>query len=400
MRRIKLKAFQIDKGIEEKKNKWLSETTDLKSDKDEYMGCSGCHENEKRCGMLLTKKCQLKCVYCYEKNKSKESMSFQTAKEILDKELEDESIDKIHIDLFGGEPFMAFDVMKEIVEYLKSKRKRELFYITTITNGVAIHGDIQKWLLENKDVIECPLSLDGTREMQERNRPGSFDRIDLDFFTNMLPGTRAKMTISPNTLSDLAEGTIFLHERKFSPQNWLAYGVEWQDDCEEILCKELEKLIQFYLDNPEIQESLLLKLPYKDICVRFRSCDAGKSMAMYDINGKKWPCHMFLPMALGEKKAKQGESLKIFKDKRNGEYCDTECSNCPIRRSCVVCHGINYNLFGTINGRDTSICMLTKLIYRAKAFLAAKKWALGLYNDLSIVDERALLKAISLCMEL
>lgn len=395
-----MEAFQIDKDIIDKINQRLKETGSFKSDAIEYMGCSGCRENEKRCGMLLTKKCQLKCVYCYEKNKSKESMDFETAKTILDKELEDDNVKKIHIDLFGGEPFMAYDVMKEIVDYLKIKRKDNNFYITTITNGVAIHGEIQDWLVENRNVIECPLSLDGTREMQERNRPGSFDRIDLDFFTEKLAGTRAKMTISPNTLRDLAEGTIFLHERKFSPQNWLAYGVQWQENCGEIMIEELEKLIRYYLDNPQMNESLLLKLPYKDICIRYRSCDAGNTMAMYDIKGKKWPCHMFLPMALGEEKARLGEKIDIHKDKKNGEYCDEECRKCPIGKSCVVCHGINFNLFGTINGLDTNICMLTKIIYRAKAYLAAHKWNTGLYNDLNISDERIMLEAIALCMKL
>lgn len=395
-----MKEFQLNQEVENKICQRIAEIDNLKDSTVEYMGCSGCRENEKRCGMLLTKKCQLKCVYCYEKKKSKETMDFQTAKQILDKELEDESVERIHIDLFGGEPFLAFDVMKEIVDYLKNKRKVNNFYITTITNGVAIHGDIQKWLLENKDVIECPLSLDGTREMQERNRPGSFDRIDLDFFTEKLPGTRAKMTISPNTLCDLAKGTIFLHERKFSPQNWLAYGVQWQDDCGEILKEELNKLICYYLEHPEIPESLLLKLPYKDICVRYRSCDAGKAMAMYDVQGKKWPCHMFLPMALGEEKAKIGEELNIHKDKRNGEYCDEECQKCPIGKSCIVCHGFNYNSFGTINGRDASVCMLTKIIYRAKAYLAAQKWSIGLYKELEELDEKAMLEAITLCMKL
>ncbi|MFR2168118.1 MAG: hypothetical protein ACLS5W_09915 [Coprococcus sp.] len=104
---------------------------------------------------------------------------------------------------------MAFNVMKELVDYLKSDNFGKDFYITTITNGIAIHGEIQDWLLANRGVIECPLSLDGTRAMQEKNRPGSFDRIDLDFFSREFPGTRVKMTVSPNTLCDLAEGTIF-----------------------------------------------------------------------------------------------------------------------------------------------------------------------------------------------
>ena len=79
--------------------------------------------------------------------------------------------------------------------------------------------------------------------MQEKNRPGSFDRIDLDFFSREFPGTRVKMTVSPNTLCDLAEGTIFLHGLNFTPKNGLAYGVEWPQDCQKVLIREMNKLI-------------------------------------------------------------------------------------------------------------------------------------------------------------
>lgn len=396
------KCFEIDNrlliDITDRKNNLA---THLPSPKAEYMGCSGCVEGQRRCGMILTKKCQLKCTYCYEKGKNASSMDFEMAKEIVQKELvDDESVKSVHIDLFGGEPFMAFDVMKQLVEYLKSDSFGKDFYITTITNGVAIHGEIQEWLIANRGVIECPLSLDGTREMQERNRPGSFDRIDLDFFSREFPGTRAKMTVSPNTLNDLAEGTIFLHSLKFSPKNGLAYGVEWPEDSPQILIRELDKLIAFYLDNPGMEESLMLKLPYKDICYRQRSCDAGKNMVMYDIDGTRWPCHMFLPMSIGEEKSAEVKKLDFSQSGVADVYCDEECQTCKIRKSCVVCRGMNYNEMGTLMGKNADICTLTKIIYRAKAYLAAEKWKRGLYSSLSEEEEKIFLEAIQLCSEL
>ena len=367
----------------------------------EKMGCSGCMDGQRRCGMILTKKCQLRCSYCYEKGKNASSMDFETAKAIVQNELEnDASVKSVHIDLFGGEPFLAFDVMKKLVEYLKSDSFSKDFYITTITNGVAVHGEIQEWLLENKGVIECPLSLDGTREMQERNRPGSFDKIDLDFFSKEFPGTRAKMTVSPNTLPDLAEGTVFLHGLKFSPQSGLAYGIKWPENSSEILIRELCKLISFYLDNSDIEESLMLKMPYKDICFRQRFCDAGNNMVMYDVDGIRWPCHMFLPMSIGEEKSREMKKLDFSTNGREDVYCDDECRKCGIRRACVVCRGMNYNEIGTLMGKNADICTLTRIIYKAKAYLAAEKWGRGLYTDLDPENEKLLLEAIQLCTEI
>ncbi len=395
-------CFEVDEelllSVIAKKN-CLDKT--IPSHKPEYMGCSGCLEGQRRCGMILTKKCQLRCTYCYEKGKNASSMDFEMAKSIVQKELEnDDSVKSVHIDLFGGEPFLAFDVMKKLVEYLRSDSFGKDFYITTITNGVAVHGEIQEWLLANRGVIECPLSLDGTREMQERNRPGSFDKIDLEFFSREFPGNRAKMTVSPNTLPDLAEGTIFLHGLNFAPKNGLAYGIEWPENSSEILVRELNKLILFYLDNPDIEESLMLKMPYSDICFRQRSCDAGKNMIMYDVDGTRWPCHMFLPMSIGEEKSKEVKNLDFSTNGSADVYCDDECRNCNIGKSCVVCKGMNYNEMGTLTGKNSDICMLTKIIYKAKAYLAAEKWKRKLYNYLNPEEEKMLLEAIQLCSEL
>lgn len=396
------KCFEIEKGLlEDIAYKIISLNHTISDLNPEYMGCSGCIEGQRRCGMILTKKCQLRCSYCYEKGKNASSMTFEMAKSIVQKELvNDDTVKSVHIDLFGGEPFLAFDVMKQLVEYLKSDSFGKDFYITTITNGVAVHGEIQEWLIANKGVIECPLSLDGTREMQERNRPGSFDRIDLDFFSREFPGTRAKMTVSPNTLPDLAEGTIFLHGLNYSPKNGLAYGVEWPEDSPQILIRELNKLILFYLENPNTEESLILKLPYRDICIRQRSCDAGKNMVMYDVDGTRWPCHMFLPMSIGEEKSKHVKQLDFSQSGTYDVYCDEECERCNIRRSCVVCRGMNFNEMGTLMGKNNDICALNKIIYRAKAFLAAEKWKRGLYNNLNPVEEKLFLEAIELCSEI
>lgn len=68
--------------------------------------------------LTITEKCNLACIYCYEHNKSSANMSFETAKAILDKELrEGEQAENTYIDFFGGEPFLNFKLMKQVVEY-------------------------------------------------------------------------------------------------------------------------------------------------------------------------------------------------------------------------------------------------------------------------------------------
>ena len=69
--------------------------------------------------LTLTQSCNLACSYCYEHNKSKNVMTFQTAKAIIDREIaKSKEFENIEFDLFGGEPFLEFNLIQEIVDYI------------------------------------------------------------------------------------------------------------------------------------------------------------------------------------------------------------------------------------------------------------------------------------------
>ena len=40
--------------------------------------------NHKKIMLIITESCNLRCKYCYEKNKNGKGMSFETAKRIID----------------------------------------------------------------------------------------------------------------------------------------------------------------------------------------------------------------------------------------------------------------------------------------------------------------------------
>ena len=77
---------------------------------------------------------------------------------------------------------MAFDVVKEVVEYARSKEKEydKKFRFTITTNGLLLDEDKRKYINENMD--NCVLSLDGRREVNDEFRKtvagtGSYDTI-------------------------------------------------------------------------------------------------------------------------------------------------------------------------------------------------------------------------------
>ena len=65
--------------------------------------------NHKKIMLIITESCNLRCEYCYEKNKNGKSMSFETAKRIIDHAYLDMSgYESMVIELHGGEPFINF----------------------------------------------------------------------------------------------------------------------------------------------------------------------------------------------------------------------------------------------------------------------------------------------------
>lgn len=119
-------------------------------------------------------------------------MDVAVAKKIIDKEIENSSdYDRLEFDLFGGEPFLAFDLIQEITDYICNRKISKPHTIFLTTNGTLVHGKIQDWLIEHSCCVVCGLSLDGTREMHNINRSNSYDSIDLDFFSD---NTRSRMS--------------------------------------------------------------------------------------------------------------------------------------------------------------------------------------------------------------
>ena len=145
-------------------------------------------KDQKKIMILLTEACNLNCIYCYEHYKNPRKMDFSVAKKILDDFFATtKSGDTVLIEVFGGEVFLNFELVKQIDDYVINKYSDRKIFFETTTNGTLIHGELQEWLFDRKDRYMISLSLDGTKEMHDKNRPylsgkGSYDSIDIDFF--------------------------------------------------------------------------------------------------------------------------------------------------------------------------------------------------------------------------
>ncbi len=313
--------------------------------------------------ITTNEKCNLNCIYCYENKTSNKSFDINSAKAKLEKILREPQEDGITISFHGGEPFLVFEKIKELCEWLWEQKFPGCFRCFATTNGTLVHGEIQRWLFKHRKQFICSLSLDGNRTMHNTNRSNSYDLIDIPFFINTYPNQGIKMTISPKTIMNLSEGIVFLHEMGIPDiRANLSEMTNWDDtELLSVYKRELILLSKYYLANPQIKPCSLFNVPFFKITEDTppqKWCGVGETPT-YDIDTDLlYPCHLFFASVCGEKKSKASIALDFS---NLHTYISKECYSCSFLRICPTCYGANYIERGHPASRDMSMCKFQKI---------------------------------------
>ena len=164
------------------------------------------------CLMLtITNQCNLKCVYCYEGSKDLRRMHISTAQRIIKERIKQYGHEDLEVDFHGGEPFMNFQLIREVCEWCWTEYPSYAIKFFTTTNGTILTQEVKEWLTENKKRFAAALSLDGTLEMNHKNRGTRLSEDTIRFFCNLWPEQPVKMTVSKETLPSFAEGVKYIH---------------------------------------------------------------------------------------------------------------------------------------------------------------------------------------------
>lgn len=311
--------------------------------------------------------CNLKCAYCYEKDRSNKVFNVDEAVSIIRGILKTKTAYGTKIKLHGGEPFLEFTKIQYLCEHIWQERFDEQYHFHITTNGTLVHGDIQDWLFKHKNNIILKLSLDGSKKSHDINRCNSFDLIDIPFFVHNWPDLRVNMTITPQTVSYFSGNVKFLHSIGINTiiVNF-ALMVDWsQCKLERIFFYQLLELAEFYLANPNIVPINFFSIDIGRTINKttfFSPCNIGQKNA-YDFETKQYyPCHMFFPSVCGHQLHDRLMSI----DFTNRESLESEyCLNCPFINICRTCYAENYIVRGSISNRDKALCIFQKLIYVA-----------------------------------
>jgi len=328
--------------------------------------------------LTITEHCNLDCIYCFEKSKTKNVMDIKIAQDAIKYEFENsEDFDEIEFDIFGGEPTLRKKFIIDIIEWTHKQgfSKPYLFFIET--NGTLLDKNFKEWLIKNKEHVWIGLSLDGTPETHNRNRSGSYYDIDIVFFVKNYPEQSVRMTVYHNAIDNLSNDIKHLHKLGFNDIiATFANGVNWDFiKLKDIISKQFSNLVDFYMENPQYKVCSIFDMQIIDILKEEKRteqwCGAGTTLVSYSFDGKKHPCQSFQANTTGsDATSMQIESLDF---KKFEDFRDTDCENCIIEPICPNCYGINYVERGSLLKRDKELCGITKLRALAASYLKAKQ---------------------------
>ena len=373
-------------------------------------------EQEKRVRTItfqVTEDCCMACTYCYQNCKSKNKMSFETAKKFIDDLLSDkyeiastQNTCGIIIDFIGGEPLLEIDLMNQILSYILDKmiEKRHpwLFYSrANISSNGLLYFDpkVQQFLNKFGRLCNFNVSIDGNKELHDAcrvdlNGKGTYDRAmsavhaHREKFGNN-PDT--KMTISPENVPYLSDALINLINEKYTTIMCnCIYEKGWNNEHANVLYNQL-KIIADYLIENNLYNKIFIRMFDEDNFAPLPEednenwCGGAGDMCTLAVNykGDIYPCIRYMESSLNGKQPPIpigdicNGCLNKNSHKNNFRECTSitrrsqstdECFYCPIAKGCGWCSAYNYEEFGTVNKRATYTCPTHKATALANVY--------------------------------
>lgn len=129
-----------------------------------------CHNEISSVTIAPTMACNFICPYCYEKGAKYETMnetvirntkSFMTGLK--------KNTDKLEITWYGGEPLLAFEIIKELSLEAMAIFGEENYGANIVTNGYLLDGKVSNWI-EKLKINNIQITLDGPPEIHNKRR--------------------------------------------------------------------------------------------------------------------------------------------------------------------------------------------------------------------------------------
>ena len=290
----------------------------------------------------------------------------------------------LEMDFFGGEPLMAFDVVKEVVEYARSKEKEynKNFRFTITTNGLLLTDDKIDFI--NKEMHNVVLSIDGRKEVNDRMRfhvdgSGCYDQI-MPKFQKLVKARGDGQYYVRGTFTkfnkDFAEDVLHFYEKGFDQISIepvvtdpkLPYALT-EEDLPEVFA-EYERLAKIIIEKRKNGEffnffHFMIDLDQGPCAIkRLRGCGCGNEYVSVTPEGDVYPCHQFVGKPEWIMGSVHDQSLNTeIKDffAKTTVYTKPECKNCWAKFYCSGgCNANNLQYAGSIKKSYKVACELEK----------------------------------------
>ena len=343
--------------------------------------------------LCLTHRCNLNCVYCFEKHDGEHEMTCETAMECVDQVCNQVKCGAtIEFLFFGGEPLLRFDLIRQVVRYVIEKQPKQKCRFFASTNGVLLTDDMKEWFRGKKDIFVLGLSLDGERKSHNYNRSQSYDKIDIGFFKETWPKQNVKMTVSEHTLANYASDVIFLHSLGFGINGGeICLGnSDWQKSgLLELYAKQLMQLIDYYSNCNESRYNAMFDIDIALCAAKNKlQCGIGDKLFFFDTDGQRYPCTFITPMTFDECTI---ETIMTTDFKNSENFTDLNClKNCYLYPICKRCPAENYLKNKSFKQWNRDKCGFTEILALAVSEIETRK----IINNPKIYDETKLFYTI------
>ena len=347
--------------------------------------------------LLVTRRCNLRCDYCYVLPGGTEDMSLDTAKRAVEDAFrrDAEDFDRLEFAFLGGEPMLCFPMIRALSEWMWAGIWPKPYLLTASSNGTCLTDESRRWLYENRGRFKISLSYDGSPDAQDRHRCGSAARVDLSFFRETWPDMPLKLTASEDGVDHLADDIIRLRESGFLVDDTIADGTPpWRESSLDALDEQLRKLCEYDLAHPGARPSRLLSVDLMPMLSGRTgdsfSCGAGHGQVTYDWAGRLGRCHLLSPLALTD-----AQLARLETDLARGPARPAGCETCPLDPVCPTCGANAFRRHQTCWRREERICGL----FRRQLRWACVFWAKRLLRaDVPEEERRLRLRAVTLAM--
>lgn len=175
-------------------------------------------------GLVLvpTLGCNFDCPYCFEEGKKPSRMSDEVINQLIDFILKHKEAKNLGITWYGGEPLLCFDIIRKIMDMIRSKLSIPIHGHSIVTNGYYFTQEVIDFFKDNPlDMIQ--ITLDGLRERHDSIRKlkksgkGSFDVLiaNMDCILKELPDTllSVRVNVEKSNIQDYYVLESYLSDR-------------------------------------------------------------------------------------------------------------------------------------------------------------------------------------------